>query len=204
MQLAPNIPIPLDTIRYAYAELGHLVNSDLCTQLGDAACLGECKRECLNLLQLVQQHTRNIPPEEYWIIEEGIQLMVLSLDNASQTSNDVPDMPPVAASQRVYTGQPGHPCVDIDPDLLRMAVNLEGGPTSLAAVFNCAPMTIQHRALELRIVEPGPPVYVEYEHANGTITRIYRSSTRAVSDIDDPELDQIIASILEAFPLFGH
>ena len=49
------VPIPLDTIRAAYSELGRLVHVDLRTQLGDSARLGERRRECLNLLHLVRQ-----------------------------------------------------------------------------------------------------------------------------------------------------
>jgi hypothetical protein len=51
----PLIPVPLDTIRRAYHDLGRLVNTDLLTQVGDAAQLGERKRECLNLLHLIHQ-----------------------------------------------------------------------------------------------------------------------------------------------------
>jgi hypothetical protein len=38
---------------------------------------------------------------------------------------------------------------------------------------------------------------------DGLVTRIYRSSTRAASDIDDEELDRIMASILQVFPSLG-
>jgi len=51
----PLVPIPLDTIRRAYHDLGRLVNTDLLTQVGDAARLGERKREALNLLHLIRQ-----------------------------------------------------------------------------------------------------------------------------------------------------
>jgi hypothetical protein len=50
-----SIPIPLDTIRAGYAELGRLVGVALCTQQGDAAKLGEQRQNCLRLLQLTQQ-----------------------------------------------------------------------------------------------------------------------------------------------------
>lgn len=49
------VPIPLETIRRAYHELGRSVNRDLLTQVGDSARLEERKRECLNLLRLVRQ-----------------------------------------------------------------------------------------------------------------------------------------------------
>ena len=50
MDPIPHIPVPLDTIRRAFQELGQLVTTDILTQMGDAARLNECKRECLNLL----------------------------------------------------------------------------------------------------------------------------------------------------------
>lgn len=49
------IPIPLETIRAGYNELGRLVSVALHTQQGDAARLGERRRDCLHLLQLCHQ-----------------------------------------------------------------------------------------------------------------------------------------------------
>lgn len=49
------IPIPLETIRAGYEELGQAVLVALRTQQGDAARLGERRRDCLHLLQLCHQ-----------------------------------------------------------------------------------------------------------------------------------------------------
>lgn len=197
------VPIPLDTIRAAYSELGRLVHVDLRTQLGDSARLGERRRECLNLLHLVRQHIRNIPRDEFQVIESSIHNMVACLDQASQISNDVPDAPPPSTSELTQTGRPGRPRIEINPELLQIALDIRGGPTSLGTVFGCHPRTVRRRALEQGLVEPCSPVYVDYERPDGTITRIYRSSTRAATDMDDTELDEVMISILEAFPTYG-
>lgn len=47
------IPIPLDTIRRGYSELGQAVNVALRTQQGDAARLAVRRNDCLLFLQLV-------------------------------------------------------------------------------------------------------------------------------------------------------
>jgi hypothetical protein len=45
------------------------------------------------------------------------------------------------------------------------------------------------------LAEPGPPVYVEYEHDDGTTFRFYTSSSGTTSNISDNELDEITAQI---------
>ena len=149
------------------------------------------------------QHTHNIPPDKYNTLETSLELMSQSLDEAANQSNDQPDIPYVAPSTRIYTGRPGRPRVEINPGWLQTALDIRGGTTSLGTVFGCAPRTVRRRALELGLVEPGPPVYVDYVDPDGLVTRIYRSSTRAASDIDDEELDRIMASILQVFPSLG-
>ena len=212
------IPVPLDTIRAAYAYLGREVQIDLRIQVGDIARLGERRKECLNLLNLAHQvsdivlyswqslsfsqHILNIPPEEYAIIKDGLQQMVAHLDEASQGSTDPPDAPFFPTTTLLYTGRPGRPRIMINPQLLETALELRG-PTHLAPVFDCGARTIRRRGLEYGIVEPGDPVYIDFEQADGTVTRIYRSSASAVSDLGDDELDGVMASILEAFPTFG-
>ena len=117
--------------------------------------------------------------------------MVACLDQASQISNDVPDAPPPSTSELTHTGRFGRPRIEINPELLQIALDIRGGPTSLGTVFGCHPRTVR---LEHGLVEPCSPVYVDYKHPDGTITRIYRSSTRAVTDMDDTELDEVMIS----------
>ena len=53
--IAAPIPIPLNTIRAGFQELGRLVTVALRTQMGDAERLGERREDCLRLLALAQQ-----------------------------------------------------------------------------------------------------------------------------------------------------
>jgi hypothetical protein len=216
------IPIPLDTIHAGYAELSRLVHTALRTQQGDAARLGERRRDCLHMLQLALQvlvyphfqtgslanyyyvlkHSANIPANEYAIIRTSLHHMINCLDNASQLSSDPPDSPFAPTSTLVHTGLRGRPHIEINEDLLAVALDLHG-PTHLAPIFNCHPRTICRWALELGLVEPGEPVYVDYEHEDGSIIRIFRSLTGAVSELPDVELYHIMSYILDAFPSFG-
>ena len=54
------------------------------------------------------------------------------------------------------------------------------------------------------MAEPGPPVYVKYEHDDGSTYQFYTFSTGATSDILDDELDMITSQIVNTFPNFGH
>lgn len=49
------IPLPLETIRQAYNELGHHIHIVLRTQLSDGARLNAAKRKCLRFLGVVEQ-----------------------------------------------------------------------------------------------------------------------------------------------------
>ena len=136
-------------------------------------------------------------------MQASMQSMMECLEMAVHVSNDQPDNAAIPPSIRVYTGRPGRPRIEINPEWLATALEIRGGPSSLGAVFNCAPRTVRRRALELGLVEPGPPVYVDYTDPDGNVTRIYRSSTRATTDISDGELDELMTSILQAFPSLG-
>ncbi|KAF8164949.1 hypothetical protein B0H34DRAFT_670912 [Crassisporium funariophilum] len=122
------IPIPLDTIRAAYNEIGRLVYVDLRAQLGNR------HQECLNLVNLVQQHCANIPLDEFKVIESSLHPMVTALDQALETSNNFSDAPPPQITQRIYAGQHGRPCIKIDPEILETALELRGGTLLLGQV----------------------------------------------------------------------
>lgn len=128
--------------------------------------------------------------------------MITCLDDAVHLSSDPPDAPPLQTSFLHHTGNPGRPSLQIPPEILATALGLRG-TTHLAQIFDCSARTIRHRALDYGLAEPGPPVYVEYEHDDGLTYRFYTSSTGATSDISDDELDIITSQIVNTFPNFG-
>ena len=127
----------------------------------------------------------------------------MCLDDAVHFSSDPPDAPPPQTSYLHHTGDPGRPSIQIPPGLLAGALGLRG-TTHLAQVSDCSAQTVCRRALDYGLAEPGPPVYVEYEHDDGSTCCFYTSSTGATSNISDDELDMITAHIIETFPNFGH
>ena len=135
-------------------------------------------------------------------IEENIRNMVAHLDAASQASADPPEMPRIQTTNIVRTGRQGRPRIEYDQDLLQTALEMRG-PTHIAQVFGGSARTVRRRALEYGLVEPGPPVYVDYEAEDGSTFRVYTSSTAAMSDLTDIELDNIVRHIVEVFPSFG-
>ena len=128
--------------------------------------------------------------------------MIQHLDASTTLSSDPPDAPPPETTCRIGTGRPGRPRIDIDPSILASAIELRG-PTHLASVFGVSARTVRRCALEYGLVEPGAPVYVDYEGEDGTVTHFYASSTAPTSDLLDDELDEIMQQILQHFPFFG-
>ena len=77
------------------------------------------------------------------------------------------------------------------------------GPTELGRIFNISSRSVRRRALDLGIVEPGEPVYVDFEQEDRTTQRYYTSSTSSLSTLSDEDLDSIMVDILNSFPSFG-
>ncbi|KAG1769899.1 hypothetical protein EV702DRAFT_1049554 [Suillus placidus] len=158
-------------------------------KFGDAARLGEQRRECLRLLTLVGQHADLFSVDEYATIDNSVHQMISHLDEAAQHSSDPMDAPPLTITHRVSTGDEADPEAALQP--------------GLASVFGVAPHTIRRRALEHGFVQLGPPVYVDYISSDGSTTHIYMLSTAPTSNLSDEELDEITEQVLELFPNLG-
>lgn len=129
--------------------------------------------------------------------------MLSALAEATVQSEDIVEHAAFEPVQTVRSGRRGRPRKEIDPHLLESSLRLRG-VTHIAPVFGCSSRTVRRRALEYGLVEPCPPVYIIYEDPDsGEHVRFYRSSTAAMSDLTDHELDMILRHILEIFPAFG-
>jgi hypothetical protein len=74
----------------------------------------------------------------------------------------------------------------------------------LANLFDCSTRTIRRRLLEYNLSTPGPPVYVQEEEPDGTVSRTYYAgSSSDLLRLTDNELDEIMLSIYQQFPSFG-
>ncbi|KAL0569464.1 hypothetical protein V5O48_012504 [Marasmius crinis-equi] len=192
----------VDNFRHAYEEIGHTVSTVLRT--GNIPQIPEITRECLSFFQRVQQHYRKFDPDELETITSSIMQMILHLDNARNVELDPPDRtfpfpsPPSDDTPR----QRGRPRAYIDPGLLALAVDLRQ-TRKLADILNVHVRTLRRRALEQGLVEPGHPVYVNFETEDGVVMRVYRSSTGPMTDISDDDLDDAMHQIITAFPSFG-
>lgn len=124
--------------------------------------------------------------------------MVSALDEACHISSDPADTPGLVVSRRVRTGRPGRPRVEIDRDFLAHALELRG-PQDLEEIFDCDARTIRRRGLEYSLLQPGAPVYEDVVQDDGAVMRTYTSSTPAVSNMTDDELDAEISRILNMF-----
>ena len=128
--------------------------------------------------------------------------MVKDLHNAKSQSADLPDADPIEPVTLGHTGQQGRPHIIIDPDVLETSYTMHG-PTELGRIFNVSSQLVCHCVLELGIVEPGQPVYVEFMSEDGTMMQYYSSSTSLLSVLSDEDLDGIMLDILNSFPSFG-
>lgn len=77
------------------------------------------------------------------------------------------------------------------------------GPTELGRIFDVSSCSVRHRAMDLGIVKPGEPVYVDFEEEDGTTLQYYTSSTSSLLTLSDEDLDLIMVVILHSFPSFG-
>ena len=152
---------------------------------------------------MTPKHVNIIPADQFAIIRESINLMMKDLHEAKFVLADLPDADPIEPVTREYTGWPGRPRVVIDPEVLETSYAMRG-PTALGRVFNVSSRLVRRHALELGIVEPGEPVYVEFIEQDGTAVRYYLSSTSSQSTLSDEDLDAIMTDILNSFPTFGH
>ena len=131
--------------------------------------------------------------------------MMEDLEQAKFQSADVPDhpdAPPMKPVTLEHTGRRGCPRIVIDPEILEVSYSM-CGPTELGRVFGVSSRSVRRRALDLGIVEPGEPVYVDFEQDDGTSRHFYTSSTSSLSTLSNKDLDSIMVDILNSFPSFG-
>jgi hypothetical protein len=153
-EVLEQIPLPLETIRQGYNELGHHTHVVLRTQLGDSARLNAAKRECLRFIQIVEQvpslfslamfdtemgikHANVLSQNELLTIQTSVYEMLNALDDAVHLSADPPDHDPPQLSYTAHTGRRGRLRVDIEPELLEIALSMRGS-THLASVYHTA------------------------------------------------------------------
>ena len=148
------------------------------------------------------QHRNVIPPDEYTTLETSITTVISALDAASNVSQDPISRPPLVLSWQGSTGRRGRPRKDCDPQFLAFAMDLRG-PSGIAPVLGWSSKTVSRRALEYGLREPGTPVFRDYTHEDGSISRIHQSTTRPMSNITDEQLDHLVFDILQVFPHFG-
>ncbi|KAK7052904.1 hypothetical protein VNI00_004224 [Paramarasmius palmivorus] len=193
----------VNNLREAYYGLERRVLRAHYTMAGDSQQLEGEKAHALAFLSAVQANEHRFSLEEFACISNNIQAMMNVLDETANRLSDQPDSDTIPVVHRVKTGGRGRPKVEIDKGVLGEALILRGGPGSLALPFGCSSRTIRRRAIEYELVEPGHPVCTTERHADGSITRTYTSSTPAVSNITDQELDGMLFAILRTFQNFG-
>ncbi|KAK7019381.1 hypothetical protein VNI00_018094 [Paramarasmius palmivorus] len=200
------MPDPLATLnnlRQGYRDLERRVVRAYHTMANDPRQIQGEKSHVLSYLHAVQTNQPIIPFDEYTCITNNIHSMMNVLDETARRLSDIPDSETLPVVHRVKTGKPGHPKVEINKQVLQEALLLRGGPGSLALPFGCCSRTIRRRALDMGLAEPGHPVYVEQTNADGTVSRTYTSSTAAVSNLSDDDLDQLVFDFLRTFRNFG-
>ncbi|KZT23192.1 hypothetical protein NEOLEDRAFT_1018521, partial [Neolentinus lepideus HHB14362 ss-1] len=128
------------------------------TQVGDPQRLDSKRQEVLAFIAAAEQHVHLFPPSEYQTLTASISAMLDCLEQARLASQDPIPTPTLSVSHTEYNGRRGRPSIQIDRDFLEAALTLRG-PAGVASVVKCSARTIRRRALDLGLVEPGPPVY---------------------------------------------
>lgn len=129
--------------------------------------------------------------------------MVEAIDAATSshsTSDPVPQCSPVTVSQKIRTGKPGRPAIEVDAVALQQLLELRG-PESAGRLLGCSSRTVRRRALELGLVQPGAPVFTHKTQSDGSVSRIFhrRESVHGT----DEEVRGAISAVLETYPDIG-
>jgi len=123
--------------------------------------------------------------------------MTFHLDQARQASSDPLEDPPIQFVHTVKTGRPGRPRVEIEPNLLSMALTLRP-KTQIAKTTNCSARTIRRRQLDYGIEVPQPGnsrTQLAIEDNQGSLP--------PSAEISNEELDKCLAVVMQDFPSFG-
>lgn len=123
--------------------------------------------------------------------------MTFHLDQARQASSDPLDGPTISFAHTVYTGRPGRPKVEIDPEILSTALTLRP-KTQIANTAGCSARTIRRRQLDHGIIVPGPTHPQQAQPASRDNHTLSHSEV-----IADDQLDRHLAVIIQDFPTFG-
>ncbi|KAI3607895.1 hypothetical protein WG66_004657 [Moniliophthora roreri] len=198
------------TIRTAYHELGQRVRTTLLAQIGDVAQIQAQQRSASHFLQVVEQHRDVLSSEDFQVVTGSVAEMLGALEQAERRSSDCEpgqQWGRVETSYLVYTGRPGRPRRELDPNILAHGLDLRG-PRGLQPIFNCCARTIRRRAVDYGISEPAPPVYIEYDdEVTQQRVRLYHPQPNSVEEqpgsLSDEDLDKVIRHILRIFPSFG-
>lgn len=218
----PSLPLPVANLIDAFHHLGRQVNGVLRAQLGDRARLIEqahiCQQflveidavctlspfHCLNSLHYIYQLQHLTPPIDYDTMITSVRQMITSLESSAANSVDIPDQTIGLLGRRSPDGTVGRPRTQITADQLMTVNTGRTTRTQLAEMFGCSERTIRRRLVEFGLSRPGPPVYTEEPHPDGTTHRVYHpGSSSDLSDISDNDLDQVMLEIYHQFPSFG-
>lgn len=128
---------------------------------------------------------------------------MVTLLNEIHEDNQHPAGEPLKVYHYQLTG--GRPKIVIDPNFLRSVSNRRQ-PSDIADLLPCCGRTVRRRLLEHGLAVPGPPVFVEFEDAEGQTIRVHNfESVGRIPTfyISDELLDLAVFEILRVFPDFG-
>lgn len=96
--------------------------------------------------------------------------MIHELEAAATILSGPPDANPISLGNQFQTGAVGRPSIQILPTDLAVLSSGRVSRRRLAELYHCHPRTIRRRLLEFNLLSPGPPVYMDEEQADGSIS----------------------------------
>ncbi|KAM6491461.1 hypothetical protein JOM56_013030 [Amanita muscaria] len=193
---------PIENLAAAYHRLYERVRVALRAHVYHAGRMHDLQMGVRQFVADAQNMREQLPPVEFYSLEESLSKMVDALQEAEQRATETPT-PGIQVSSWV-AGVCGRPRVEINKEYLEHVLDIRG-PSQLTEVFQCSARTIRRRALELGLTPPGLPVIQTVELPDGSISRQWVSlGTRAWAVISDNDeaLDSLVASVLATF--LGH
>jgi hypothetical protein len=131
-----------------------------------------------------------------------IASMLERLDVARHTSRDQPDGPNLEVVTTVRTGRRGRPKKIINPEWLERVSRFRG-KTGISTLVGLSTRTIRRQEIECGLSTPGAAFARRELLLDGTYETFYNTEPVPRIQLDDAEVDTIVASHLKIFPNFG-
>ncbi|KAJ4466395.1 hypothetical protein C8J55DRAFT_406452, partial [Lentinula edodes] len=143
----------LDAFRAHYEQF-QIILTQVYSQETDSFLLQLLGEDLEQFGQIVNQHTTLFAPEELQVLQNGVQLMIIDVRALYGQTTESSHQGRPEVIHREYTGRPGRPRIEINPEFLHWAYT-QRSTSALAHFLGLNRDTVRQRLLDYGIALPG-------------------------------------------------